>query len=294
MTPIKDYNFLKSLENVQLNFRVPQEGDTHWFELSYIAGIFRKLEQWDAFSSYSFKLIAFRYPFSFSIDPDDIVFYVSNETHIVPQEISERARLVFTANYPFGNNVPANIYTIPLNYNGSVPELPTKSIEERTNDVFFSGKIHRRRVQFYFGCQKLKFASKFRNPRPKLDILFTRKFASGYPPEEYAKHLMNASIALAPPGWFSSITHRFFEAVRFGNVVISCELPDHWYFKPFPGIVLKNWCELDKCVNQLLISPNKMQQIHQETLMYYQDYCTEQAVSNYVKSVILKSNDIEA
>jgi hypothetical protein len=134
------------------------------------------------------------------------------------------------------------------------------------------------------------FTAPFRRPKPRLDVNFTRQFAAGYPPAVYAEHLMDAKIALAPPGWFSSITHRFFEAVRFGNVVISCELPDYWYFKPFPGIVLSNWWELDRCVKELLADPERMQDIHRKTIRYYQEYCTEVAVSQYIRSVILQNS----
>ena len=53
---------------------------------------------------------------------------------------------------------------------------------------------------------------------------------------DYAKMMMNTKIALVPEGYLSNNSFRFFEAARSGTVIISADLYDYPFYRPFSGV----------------------------------------------------------
>lgn len=283
---ISIYNSLSNLENVSLNFGPVKDINTHPLEQVYLANIFKNLQQSPDFHKYHFYIISSNSKYDFKFDKMSIVFYMSNEDHQIPDNIL-KAKAIFTPYCPVDRNQrPDNCYPIPLGYNGSQEELPFIDIKDRYFDTFFSGNIHRRRILFYANSLlmiNLRKASKVFKPENRKNFfMFSRKFTGGLSPAEYSEILMNTKIALVPEGYISNISFRFFEAARFGCVIISSKLYDYWFFKDFPGIQINHWGQLYKKVRCLLKNPTLLMDIQNQTLNYYQKNCSEEAVSDYV------------
>ncbi|MFT5167664.1 MAG: hypothetical protein ACI8P3_002902 [Saprospiraceae bacterium] len=212
------------------------------------------------------------------VNKNVIVIQVGLEDHRIPA-YTEKVAMVFDT-FPPEGNIPSNLKAIPLGYNGDLPEFEIVPFKSREIDAFFSGQNSHDRWKIGAAIDRLKTNSPFSDK--KFEIHYSEKFRTGYPPDQYARSLMNTKIAFVPKGSYSPITFRFFEAARAGNIIISCELPDTWYFKNFPGIQINNWDDLDKVLIPLLNDPERMEEIHKQTLIYYDKYCSEKAVANYM------------
>ena len=117
-------------------------------------------------------------------------------------------------------------------------------------------------------------------------IVFSRSFTGGITPEEYSETLMNSKIALVPEGYKSDISFRFFEAAKFGCIIITPKLYDFWYYSKFPGVQLDNWRQLNSVLKVLDNNPDELQKIHELTKNYYENYCSEKAVANFIISTV--------
>ena len=241
--------------------------------------------QWDDFDHYEYFLISANYPWDFTLHDRSIVFYMSNEDHLIPNILS-KAHTVLTPYCPL-TSVPDNCYPIPLGYNGSLKDLDIKPILRRTNDVFYSGNIHKRRIPFYFGIQQYTLSSLFnrlsgKNTKINNHLFFTRSFGGGLEPNEYSELLMDSKIALVPEGYKSDVSFRFFEAAKYGNVIITKKLYNYWFFNDFPGIQVNNWFNLYTKIKSLLADPVQLEEIHRNTLAYYDKYLNEEKVASFI------------
>ena len=212
------------------------------------------------------------------VNKNVVVIQVGLEDHRIPS-YAEEVALVFDT-FPPAENIPSNLRAIPLGYNGDLPEFESIPFEKRTIDAFFSGQNSHDRWKIAAAVERLKRKATFSERR--FEVHYSEKFRTGFPADQYAKSLMNAKIAFAPKGSYSPITFRFFEAARAGNIIISCDLPNTWYFKNFPGIQISDWDNLDEVLNILFENPQRMEEIHQQTLAYYATYCSEKAVADYM------------
>lgn len=214
-----------------------------------------------------------------------IAIQIGLEKHLIPN-YTEEVALVFTT-YPPAGKIPNNLRAIPLGYNGDVPIKPMLPFLDRTTTAFFAGQNSNERWKIGAAIDHLKNKQQFLDHI--FEIQYSSKFRTGLSAEQYAQKMMNSQIALVPQGTFSAITFRFFEAARAGNIIISCALPETWYFENFPGIQVEDWAALENILPTLLADPEKMLRLHEETKSYYQRYCSEQAVANYILKEIKKS-----
>jgi len=272
--------FMAELPNVSLNFGPVEDENAHPLEQVYLSNIFKNLSQEPHFKNFNFYIIGSQAPWDFEINEKSVVFYMSNEDHVIPESVS-KAHAVFTPYCPL-NNCPSNVFAIPLGYNGSLRELPIKPIEERSIDVFFSGNLHRRRGPFFLGTKLFLFMAKMMGKPYNLRVGFGRQFGGGLSPDEYSKVLMDSKIALVPEGYISNNSFRFFEASKYGTIVITKTLYDFWFYKNFPGYQRSNWFGLGRLLNRLLSDEAKMKAVHQEMLSYFQSQCSENAVAHYI------------
>ena len=279
---IDKYNFIKDLPNVELNFGPVNEKTKHPLEQIYLHGIFKVLSTVPSFGNYQFYVIGSNAPWDFKIDEKSIVFYMSNEKHDIPESLS-KAFLVFTPYCPLSSR-PKNVFPIPLGYNGSLRDLPVKPINERTIDVFFSGNLHRRRGPFYLGAQLFLMGQKLFGGAKKhnLQVSFGRQFGGGLSPEKYSEVSMNSKIALVPEGYLSNNSFRFFEASKYGTLIITKKLYDYWFYKAFPGYQTNNWIGVGGKIRYLLNHPDKMEEMHRNIRKYYEENCSEKAVAEYI------------
>ena len=277
--------FLDQLENVKLNFGPVNDHQIHPLEQVYMYNIFKELSSWSRFSTHQFLIIGANAPWDFNINSKSVIFYLSNEDHIIPNRLLQ-AKAIFTPYCPL-ENCPANCFSMPLGYNGSLSELSMTTINEREFDVFFSGNLHRRRISFYLNAQHYFKTNDLKalvnkNKKTNNSINFTRSFGGGLPPDLYSSSLMNSKIALVPEGYLSNNSFRFFEACKYGNVIITKKLYDYWFYKEFPGIQLNNWIGLKSTIRNLLKNPEEIENIHKKTLRYYHKFCTELSVAGYI------------
>lgn len=279
---IKKYNFLQSLPNVHLNFAAMTQAQKHPLEQVYIHNIFAALKDWAHFEDYQFYIIGSNANWNYEFDKKSIVLYLSNEDHQIP-EVLNNALAVFTPYCPTGKVCPNNCFPIPLGYNGSLSNLSVRAIEERKIDVFFSGNLHKRRLPFFAGMKTHLWKNKFsRRKQANYHIQFNNSFGGGMSPEEYSQILMNSKIALVPEGYRSNVSFRFFEAAKYGTIIITKGLYDYWFFKEFPCIQVESWMEVGKQIRYLLDHPELVSEMHLKLLNYYQHNCSEEVVANYI------------
>lgn len=192
-------------------------------------------------------------------------------------------------------NRPA-IYDIPLGYYNQA-NLPIQPIEQRPCDVFFAGSMIQGNYPIwspkrYMGTPKnlsrqqmLECLQEIEltHPHWKIQLRLTTDFNASRDSDQtsYSEQMMNAKICLVPRGT-SFETFRFFEALRYGCIVITEALPDRWFYTNAPIIQLNNWHELEKVLSQLLNHPDRLQELHQASLNWWKDYCSEVAVGEYM------------
>lgn len=280
------YQFLVGLPNVRLNFGPVKNQDTHPLEQCYLHNIFKLLKTNVKFLEYKYHLLSANSEVEDNYGQGDVVFYLSNEDHKIP-ECVQNAEFVFTTYFPFELGSRINIFPIPLGYNGAMPEVDKITATDlRDIDVFFSGNIYKKRALFYIGTKiALIFNSLIGQPLA-LKIMYNRNFTGGLAHLDYADLLLKSKIALVPGGYISKNNFRFYEALRYGCLVITDELYDHWFYNSFPGIQMKNWLNLSLVINRLLKSPKKMRKLQEKSLEYYEEICSEKAVAKYISEII--------
>ncbi|MCC5933559.1 MAG: hypothetical protein JJU35_04875 [Balneolales bacterium] len=279
------YTRLEKDLKVKMNYKPLPAGKVHPFEQVYLSNIFEQLVLWDDFYTYNWYVISASKPYAYTFGGQDIVIYLSNENHLIPAEICE-AKAVFTPYLP--DNAPENCFAIPLGYNGSLIEQAIVSIEDRPVDVFFSGNVHRRRLVFAAGVKFYELWTRlFLRNKVKTNFKLVRRFTGDLSPDEYSKSLMDAKIALVPEGHQSNNTYRFFEACKYGNIVLTAPLYNYWFYADFPGLKSVNWLTLPFRVGKLLRDPVKLNALHLATLNYYEAFCKEEKVAQYMRERIV-------
>ena len=68
---------------------------------------------------------------------------------------------------------------------------------------------------------------------------------------EYSRALMDSRLALVPRG-ATTETHRFFQALKYGCVVVTDAVPPIWFYEQAPIVRLRHWDELERAVVPLL------------------------------------------
>jgi hypothetical protein len=279
---VSNHHFLSNLKNVALNFGAVSDDTEHPLEQVYLGTLFTYLKKWDGFLDHQFYIIGANDEHDFVIDQNSVVIYLSNENHEVPHAI-RKAKAVFTPYCPFDFEKSNNIFPIPLGYNGSLEDMELVAVENRSTDYFFSGNLYKKRLPFYINIKYHQLKEHMHiTQKQNAEVVFTNGFGCGFSPNEYSKKLMNSKIAIVPEGYLSDVSFRFFEASKYGNIIITKKLYDYWFFKEFPGFQLDNWFKLSALLVDLKKNPKKMKAIQKATLAYYENYCSEKAVANYI------------
>lgn len=184
------------------------------------------------------------------------------------------------------------VTAIPLGTYNQI-ELPLVPIEERPTDIFFAGSIEhvaslRHRVaspKTYSRRAMLAAVERLAADRPdlRLDIRLTPDFGGSETdsPENYSRALMSARICLAPRGT-SLETFRVFEGLRCGCIVVGERLPPHWFYEGGPVLQLDRWAQLGDVLGPLLEDPALVRRMHERSLAWWRDYCSEAAVGRFL------------
>lgn len=196
----------------------------------------------------------------------------------------------------FGTEKNAPIYDLPLGYYKQI-ELPIKDIGNRPDDVFFAGSIEHDlhpvwSLKYWFKSPKKLarrkmisaiYSIKENNPNIKFELTVTSGFdaARAADRKSYSAKMMDSKICLVPRGT-SLETYRFFEAVRYGCVVVTEALPSKWFYDGSSAVQINDWNDLGKVLEKLLNDQQLMKKKHQESLDWWQKKCSEVAVGNYI------------
>lgn len=189
-----------------------------------------------------------------------------------------------------------NAIDIPLGYYHQ-PEMPIKPFAERGTDVFFAGSLlhdmerkrgWKRTAKLVVGNPKQVYRKRmieeldsFRARHPELTakVTVTGDFRdlAGDQVTSYADDMMDARIALVPRGTAAE-SYRLFEAWRYGCIVICEALPPRYFLQGAPAITLRSWSELEQAMGDLLADPGRQRALHEASLTWWQEVCSEQAV----------------
>jgi hypothetical protein len=200
------------------------------------------------------------------------------------------------------------IYDIPLGYFNQL-DLPIKDLEARSYDVFFAGSVAFKAypvwsIRHWLQTPKILARKKMvssvykiqeKYPQLQLELSLTPSF--GYQGERniaakaYSEQLMDAKICLVPRG-SSFETFRFFEGLRYGCIVISEKLPSRWFYVNSPAIQIEDWSQLEEIVDNLFKNSDLMQKLHEESLSWWQNKCSETAVGSYIAEKLNQMNTI--
>jgi hypothetical protein len=290
-----------------------EELGNDWSELleaTYLRRFFKSLREHmgESFEQFRFLIINKNSRWS-RIDPpirgkDVVLIWLGDEEGTIPHELAKEFRLILKSYWPLSEPL-GNMHPFPLCGSSAVLEKEPVPIEERKTGVFFSGNLNANRVDFYrqfipwgrFPPGNLPLLARkliarglatrpgrlltrdFSSSFPKSEIRFTGGFKQGYSSEEFALRLSDSKIAICPPGFISSETIRHFEAMSMGCVVVSAPLPRNLFYRGSPLIELENWELLHTFILNLLEMPEKMESISQQTKIWWNEYCSPEAMA---------------
>jgi hypothetical protein len=215
-------------------------------------------------------------------------------------------RLPGRINYAFKKNVQlylsyikiAPVYDIPIGYDRQ-SDLPIKNIDERIYDIFFAGSVIHGNYPMWSlkywienpkSCSRrvmIENVNKIKKKSLDLEIEMSINSFFGLSGNDalnesiYSEKMMNTKICLVPRGT-SFETFRFFEAMRYGCIVIGEALPLRWFYDDSPAIQVNNWNELEVLSQKLIEDKHLMQVKHQESLKWWTEKCSENAVGEYI------------
>ena len=238
-----------------------------------------------------------------------VILYFSDEKATIPHMLIQAGVYAIFKNYMPADVPHNNLFHFPLGYLKTTRHFSIVDINKRKINVFFSGALHGTRLKFFKNFTVIKFLpmrywlSVFHHFKkliphnydlfyPSSYIRFNKNgFRSGMSPQLYSEILYNTKIALCPRGILSAETFRHFEAMRAGCVIISEQLPQTFFYKDSPIIFIDDWKQANVIIKKLLASPENLFNIHQKTLAWWQEVCSEQAVASYI---VKKLRQLEA
>jgi O-Antigen ligase len=170
-------------------------------------------------------------------------------------------------------------------------DLPLVPFDERGCDVFFAGSVEHEPgrspgLKARVAPKVLAREAMLRNvdrlrehENVRVDVRITKGFQASATadPGEYSHRLMNSRLALVPRG-ATTETHRFFQALKYGCVVITDSVPPMWFYEHAPIVRLPDWDELEHTVLTLLSDPEQIRVLHRQSLDFWETACSEAAV----------------
>lgn len=200
-----------------------------------------------------------------------------------------------------------NTTSIPLGYFTQSPNSDLIPMGERLYNISFIGCLNRNRLGLaselsgiskfwlsmglsFYKNKTLIILNKILQWKWNRDLFqFNEDFNKGMDSELYQYFIQHSKIALCPRGWTNSETFRLYEAMKYGCVVISEELPDREYYKGIPIIKVKNWSEGVKIAQNLLKNPKKLEQMGLNNKRFYESNLSPKATAEIIAKK-LKNN----
>jgi len=194
----------------------------------------------------------------------------------------------------FRGRRPAPIWLLPVGTFNQI-ELPIKDIAERGTDLYFAGSVsHLGRPSFKERIspkvtsrnEMVEHAQRLAAARPELnvEVVDTGAFhlSIGQSGEDYSNALMDAKIALVPRGVIAD-TFRFWQAVRYGCVVVTDTIPRHkWLYDGAPIVKVRRWHELEDVALELLADEARLRDLHERSLAWWRSRAAPEVVGAHM------------
>ena len=170
-------------------------------------------------------------------------------------------------------------------------DLPLTPFAQRRTDVFFAGSVvHvpgqaaglKARVMPKTLAREamLRNVERLRDrPGVAVDVRLTEGYKESVESDagEYSRAFADARLALVPRGAVVE-THRFFQALKYGCIVVTDSVTPNWFHEQAPIVRLRHWDELDDVVTPLLGDPARLERLHRAALAWWDGVCSEEAV----------------
>jgi hypothetical protein len=185
---------------------------------------------------------------------------------------------------------------IPLGYYNQL-DLPLTEFDARSTSVLFAGSLELRErsplsprhwlrmPKPVARQQMLEAVRRFEQRRPEasVSVRLTPTFLSTTraDADAYSRELMDAKVCLVPRG-ASVETFRYFEALRYGCVVVCERLPSTWFYDGSPAVVVDRWNELPAVLERLLADPGALRERHAASLAWWRERCSEDALGAFM------------
>lgn len=202
----------------------------------------------------------------------------------------------------------ASIVHLPWG-SASLVDVPMKGMRERHRNYYFSGAIA---LGSNFGYRKFTSSPKIIARQSLVEAIanLERKYPSLASNQtvkvhqqtstgklsdinDYAQRLMDSKVCLAPRGSVPD-TWRFFEGLKSGCIVITNPLPNEWYYQGAPVIQLDSWDQLEETLLPLLADEARLENMHSQSLKYWEEVCGERALGRFLAQAISRSDVCEA
>lgn len=197
---------------------------------------------------------------------------------------------------------PPTVVNIPVGY-ADQEALPLKPLDERRYDLYFSGSVANKEFPWYTPQSWLRTPKDVArshmmnamrvvaDERPDLAVEIDARLSyvpqrrrggeSDVAERSYSEMMMDTRICPVPRGTRIE-TPRLYEALRNGCIIVTEPLPDRWYTRGVPALVLHDWADLPDLVDDLLAYPERMEALHRDALRWWDTMCSESAVGRYM------------
>lgn len=234
--------------------------------------------------------------------PKKVLIWGSNENKVHNlTELKSQYHHIF-ANYCWNED---NVTSLPLGNHTYVDDWTPLPMKERLFNVSFTGCLNRNRIQLAseitglsipiigFGLRWMKrqtlailnTIASYKHPRDF--FRFNPDFNKGLSSKDYHFFLRHTKIALVPRGWVNTETFRLYEAMKWGCVIITEELPDREYYKNLPIIQVPDWDTGYKIARDLTGNVNELERISMETIQRYNEQLSGLAVGKLMYGALV-------
>ena len=192
------------------------------------------------------------------------------------------------------------VYDIPLGYFKQL-DLTYKPMAERSLDVSFQGSLRnerasKRSLRYWLRTPKtlsreLLFECltriRARHPQFAIEFELTKNFwdVGASEAERFSRTMMETRVCVVPRGT-SLETYRYFEALRYGCIVVAETLPHRRYYDGAPVLRVSNWSELESAIIPILSNPREHDLLSRRGVAWWQERASEAAVAAFVASRI--------
>jgi hypothetical protein len=275
------------------------------FEYAFIKILKRKLKDFNEYLFVIYGNNGNELPLSRFIQHDKkILIWRSNENKLNRvSELKKHYKHIFT-NYHWDTD---NTTSLQLGCHSDTKNKTIIPIKERLFNITFTGCLNRNRVQIV--SELLNVNSKWislgmlLNKKLTLRIInqllkykynndyyqFNDGFNNGLNEEDYNFILRNTKVALVPRGWVNTETFRLYEAMKWGCVVISEELPQREYYKNIPIIQVKNWRDGLRIANELIVDIPTLDKMSKTNKEFYKRNLSPEATADLILKTINES-----